>query len=89
MVDRLKRRGAQVKNCNECDEGQVFLYVDGVTGNNAGWYCRECGKTFTNDEVKKLAGEIDPMSKKRMGDDRIVRHDTQPRGRAENKEEQR
>ena len=56
-----------MKNCDDCDWGHVFLYVDGVTGKNAGWFCRECGKKFTDAEVEKLDGEIDPLSKERMG----------------------
>jgi transposase-like protein len=56
-----------VKYCDDCDWGHVFLYVDGVTGKNAEWFCRECGKKFTDAEVEKLDGEIDPLSKQRMG----------------------
>ena len=47
-----------MKYCDDCDWGHVFLYVDGVTGKNAEWFCRECGKKFTDAEVEKLDGEI-------------------------------
>ena len=54
-----------MKICDECC-GHVGLYVD-ITGENAGWYCRECGKKFTGVEVEQLDGDIDPLSKQRMG----------------------
>ena len=64
-----------MKNCDDC-EGHVFLYVDGVTGKPSGWYCRECGKKFTNEEVENLDGEIDPLSRERMGPNNDLRRGT-------------
>jgi hypothetical protein len=55
------------KQCDEPDCGTVALYVDGVTGAVTGWFCRECGKPFTQAEVEALEGEYDAVSLQRMG----------------------
>jgi hypothetical protein len=56
-----------VKRCDEPDCGTVALYIDGTTGAVTGWFCRECGKPFTDAQVEALEGEYEELSKKRMG----------------------
>jgi hypothetical protein len=55
------------KYCDEPDCGTVALYVDETTGAVTGWFCRECGKPFTDAEVEALEGEYDAVSLQRMG----------------------